>query len=111
MTGWRMGLLIPTAAFLALLLATIIGDSEPMAAVLQTAWGRVLLADFYLGVLCFAAVIHACEQRLRVTLPWTLGLALLGFPVAVLWLLLRGLPVLRDSAGTGHGAGSDITQD
>lgn len=75
-------------------------DRASMGAVLDTAWGRVLLADFYLGVLCFAAVIHAVERRLLPTLAWTLGLALLGFPVAVIWLSWRGLERIAASSGS-----------
>ena len=71
--------------------------TAPMGAVLDTAWGRVLLADFYLGVLCFAAVIHAVERRPLITLGWTLALALLGFPIAVVWLLLRGFSRMDQS--------------
>lgn len=92
-----------TVAATALLIYVGVVIMEPerasMGAVLDTAWGRVLLADFYLGVLCFAAVIHAVEQRLLPTLLWTLALALLGFPSAVVWLLWRGLKKIDASLG------------
>ncbi len=88
----RTALAVAGAAFLIYLGVVIISpDTTAMSTVLETAWGRVLLADFYLGVMCFAAVIHVVERRLLLTLAWTLALALLGFPVAVVWLLLRGL--------------------
>lgn len=57
-------------------------------------WGRTVIADFYLGVLCFAAVIAAIERSAARTLAWTAAIAVLGNPVAVVWLLLRGLPAL-----------------
>lgn len=86
-------LVAAAAAFLVLLAATLIdGGTAGMNAVTASAWGRVLLADFYLGVLCFAAVIWGVERSIGRTLAWTIALALLGFPVAVVWLLLRGLP-------------------
>lgn len=88
----KAGLAIAAVVFVIYVGAVIIDpQTANMGAVLDTAWGRVLLADFYLGVLCFAAVIHAVERRALLTLTWTLALALLGFPIAVIWLLLRGL--------------------
>lgn len=96
----QSGLAVAGAAFVIYLGVVIVSpDTAPMSTVLHTAWGRVLLADFYLGVLCFAAVIHAVERRLPVTLAWTLALALLGFPAAVVWLLLRGLRRITGSFG------------
>ncbi|TVS19345.1 MAG: hypothetical protein EA417_00800 [Gammaproteobacteria bacterium] len=95
----RTMLVAAAAAFLVLLGLTLLTDGTAgMNAVTAATWGRVLLADFYLGVLCFAAVIWAVERALFITLAWTVALALLGFPVAVVWLLLRGLPVIGSSA-------------
>lgn len=86
-------------AALVIYVGTVILDpaKADMGAVLDTSWGRVLLADFYLGVLCFAAVIQAVERRLLSTLAWSLALALLGFPIAVVWLLLGGLRRINGS--------------
>ncbi|MCC5885814.1 MAG: hypothetical protein JJT88_05190 [Gammaproteobacteria bacterium] len=96
----KSGLVAAAVALVVYVGAVIMSpDTAAMAAVLDTAWGRVLLADFYLGVLCFAAVIHAVEQRLLPTLGWSLALALLGFPIAVVWLLLRGLERINGSLG------------
>ena len=85
-------------AFLGLLAMTLntqgLGGTE---AVTDSAWGRVTLADFYLGIACFALVIQAVERRALVTAGWTLAMALAGYPVAVLWLLLRGLPRLEQA--------------
>ena len=98
----KAGLAIAAVALVIYVGAVIIDpETANMGAVLDTAWGRVLLADFYLGVLCFAAVIHAVERRVLLTLGWTLALALLGFPVAVVWLLLRGLKRVGSSASLG----------
>ncbi len=96
----RSALVIAAAAFLLLLGATLatVGTAD-MGRVLEVEWGRVLLADFYLGVICFAAVIWSVERAAARTLAWSLGLALAGFPVAVLWLLLRGLPHLERRNG------------
>lgn len=96
----RVSLAIAAAA-LVIYVGVVILDPETanMSAVLDTAWGRILLADFYLGVLCFAAVIHAIERRWLLTLAWTLALGLLGFPAAVIWLLWRGLKQIHASPG------------
>ena len=93
--------LIAAGVALVVYVAAVILDPQTanMSAVLDTAWGRVLLADFYLGVMCFAAVIHAVERHPLLTLGWTLALALLGFPIAVIWLLLRGLKRIEASLG------------
>ena len=76
--GWAMTAL-DTAAFFTLM-------AEP--------WVRVVLADFYLGILCFAAVVWAVEGLLP-ALAWGIATACLGNPVAALWLVLRGVPRLR----------------
>jgi|AntRauTorcE11898_2_1112593.scaffolds.fasta_scaffold16276_2 hypothetical protein len=92
----RMILAAAGLAFLALLGTTLATQGlDGAEAVTGTAWGRVTLADFYLGVACFALVIHAVERRITATVGWTLALALGGYPVAVVWLLLRGLPRLE----------------
>ena len=57
-------------------------------------WVQVVLADFYLGILCFAAVVWAVEGVVP-ALAWGIATACLGNPVAALWLVLRGLPMLR----------------
>ena len=86
-------------AFLGLLATTLATQGlDGTEAVTDSAWGRVTLADFYLGVACFALVIQAIERRIVVTTAWTLAMALAGYPVAVLWLLLRGLTRLERAA-------------
>jgi hypothetical protein len=93
-------------AFLALLGTTLANQGlDGTEAVTGSAWGRVTLADFYLGVACFALVIHAVERQLLVTIGWTLALAPGGYPVAVLWLLLRGLPRLEQAGALSREQG------
>lgn len=78
-------------AFLALLAQTLLSvGTDGMSTVLREPWGLVTLADFYLGVLVFSLVIFHFETARAQAALWTLALALLGNPVAVLWLLLRG---------------------
>lgn len=97
----KSGLVVAATALVVYVGVVIISpDTAAMGVVLDSAWGRVLLADFYLGVLCFAVVIHAVERRALPTLCWTLALALLGFPIAVVWLLLRGLARIEGSLGS-----------
>jgi hypothetical protein len=101
MTLVRVLLAAAAVAFCVLLGLTIAGEGTAgMSAVTDSAWGRVTLADFYLGVACFVTVIGVVERSVLPTLGWGLALALLGYPVGVLWLLLRGLPRLRGAAGT-----------
>ena len=76
--GWGMTTL-DTAEFFAL-------TAEP--------WVRIVAADFYLGIFCFAAVVWAVEGLLP-ALVWGIATAFLGNPIAALWLVLRGLPMLR----------------
>ena len=102
MTLVRVLLAAAAGVFCVYLGLTIVSDGTAgMSAVTDSAWGRVTLADFYLGVACFATVIGAVERRVAPTVGWGLALALLGYPVGVLWLLLRGLQRLRGAAASG----------
>lgn len=96
-------LIIGALGFIALLVATMINEgSNGLEALTGAPWGRVTLVDFYLGVLCFVAVIWTVERAPVATLLWTGALMVLGNPVAVAWLLLRGLPRLqRHAADSG----------
>jgi hypothetical protein len=91
----RPVLLIAAAAFLAFL-ALVLAQSglDGTEAVTGTPWGQVTLADFYLGVLCFGAVVWTVEGSAARALPWVVAIAVLGNPVAALWLVIRGLPAL-----------------
>jgi hypothetical protein len=101
MTLVRVLLAAAAGVFCVFLGLTIVSDGTAgMSAVTDSAWGRVTLADFYLGVACFTTVIGAVERRVAPTVGWGLALALLGYPVGVLWLLLRGLPRLRGASAT-----------
>ncbi len=55
-------------------------------------WVQVLLASYYLGVLCMIAAVLAIERRLLPRIAWSLAVLVLTYPAAVFWLLLRGLP-------------------
>lgn len=99
-------LLIAAAAFTAFLVLVMAEvGATGLDAVTGTPWGRVTLADFYLGVLCMAAVVWTLEGSAARALPWILGIALLGNPVAALWLVLRGLPALQRRGAASTGAG------
>ncbi|MEE4359939.1 MAG: hypothetical protein V2I63_00295 [Pseudomonadales bacterium] len=92
-------LAVAALAFCILLGTTLLQvGTEGTEAVTATRWGQVTLADFYLGVLCFSVVIALVERSALRALPWGVALALLGYPVGALWLILRGLPRLRDPA-------------
>lgn len=101
----RSLLVLGALGFIALLSWTMINHgSTGVDAVTGTPWGRVTLVDFYLGVLCFAAVIRIVERSLLPTLLWTAALMVLGNPVAVAWLLLRGVPRLQQRVAAADAA-------
>jgi hypothetical protein len=82
-------------AFVALLgwaMSTL--DTSEFMVLMGEPWVQVVLADFYLGILCFAAVVWALEGVVP-ALAWGIATACLGNPVAALWLVVRGLPRLR----------------
>lgn len=49
-------------------------------------WGWVTIVDVYLGFLVFAGYLVARERSLGRTLPWLVGLAVLGNLVSALYL-------------------------
>lgn len=112
MTAVRIGLGVGAAGFLAFLGWVLARQGlAGTEAITDTAWGRVTLADFYLGVACFAVVIGIVERSPARTAAWTLALAVGGNPVAVLWLLLRGLPrLVGGEAGRRPRVGVDDTE-
>lgn len=56
-------------------------------------WGKISIADLYLGFVAFAVVIWLVEKP-AIAIPVILVLMVLGNPVALIWLVWR-LPVLR----------------
>lgn len=104
----RLLLVIGALGFVALLAWTMVEQGSAGVEVLTgTPWGRVTLVDFYLGVLCFAAVIWTVERAPLPTLLWTAALMVLGNPVAVVWLLVRGLPRLQQRPAHADGPERD----
>ncbi|MFP4129938.1 MAG: hypothetical protein ACLFSJ_04275 [Halorhodospira sp.] len=63
---------------------------------LGSPWVQVLLASYYLGVLCFVAAIVVIERRPVVMTAWIVAALLLTYPALVFWLLLRGLPEMGE---------------
>ncbi|HSG88533.1 MAG TPA: hypothetical protein VLA56_04930 [Pseudomonadales bacterium] len=101
----RSLLALGACAFVVLLGVTIADvGATGLDSVTDTPWGRVTLVDFYLGVFCFVAVIWAVERSVPRTLAWGVALVVLGNPVAVAWLLTRGLARLAS-------VGRDVAQD
>ena len=80
-------------AYLGFALAT--EDTAAFFALMGEPWVKVVLADFYLGIVVFAVIVWAVEGAVLPALAWGLATACLGNPVAALWLVLRGLPKLR----------------
>lgn len=63
-----------------------------IAQVLEVFWGRLVLVDFVAALVLIGvwiAMLHPPGQRLRRGVPWTLGVVILGTPVALVFFLLR----------------------
>jgi hypothetical protein len=86
---WLVG--IAGAAFAALILwAVVRGDFMAEGAALVTMpWGRVTLADLYLGFFLYALAVFAIENSLRARLFWALPVVVLGNVWAALWVVVR----------------------
>lgn len=85
-------------AFLALVSwAFVHAGADDLDALLGSLWGRVTLADLYLGFLTLACVIALAERSWWAGVAWGIPLCLLGSPVAVVWLLARGWARLAPS--------------
>ena len=93
---------LASLAFLAVVIATLVdqgfADAGPL---LDSTWGRIALADLYLGFGLFACVIGIVERSWLQGLLWGVALCLVGNPVAGLWLLIRGSRLLGP-ASTGR---------
>ena len=71
-------------------------DTAAFFALLADPWMKVVLADFYLGIFLFTVIVWAVEGPVAAVL-WGIGTACLGNPVAAVWVILRGLPALRNA--------------
>ena len=90
---WRVLLSAAAAAFVLFLgWAVTTLDTAAFGQLTDDPWVKVVLADFYLGILCFTALVHAVERKLLLAIIWGAAAAFLGYPVVALWLVLRGLP-------------------
>ncbi|GEM_PF-2445851 len=101
----RSILLLATVACLGFLgytlyAADVLGDPAAVGMELETLilspWVQVVLAAYYLGVLCFLAAIVVIEKRLAPRIIWAVVGLLLTYPALVFWLLLRGLPEMGE---------------
>ena len=97
----RVLLAVAALAFVAFLAFVSAGeDTAAFFDLLGEPWMKVVLADFYLGILCFAVIVRVVEGSLLRACAWGLATAVLGNPVAAVWLIVRGLPRLRSAAPT-----------
>ncbi len=80
--------------------ADLVGDPGAVATELEalvlSPWVQVVLAAYYLGVLCFLAAIVVIEKRPVPRILWAVVGVLLTYPALVFWLLLRGLPEMGE---------------
>lgn len=93
MTGIRV---VATLAVLAMVGALVYGFAaggfaEEGRAILDLAWGRVTLIDLYAGLLLIAAWIVWREASVLRSLPWLVGLVVLGSLAAAAYVLLASL--------------------
>ncbi len=93
----RAFLLILAAAFAALIGLAIVNGSftEAGAWLMSDPWGRVTLADLYLGFVLSALVIWWMERSTLSALIWIVPLPFLGNVWTAVWFVIR-LPALRD---------------
>ncbi len=94
MTALRAALVLLSLGLAAMILSASGSASftASFGAVLADAWGRVAIADLYLGFLMLAAIIALVERRGR-AIAWIVALFVLGNVVGALWLAFR-LPLL-----------------
>jgi hypothetical protein len=95
----RLLLAITALAYVAWLgYALLTLDAAAFPAAVGDPWVQVILGDFYLGILCIAVVVWCVEGPVPALL-WGAATAVLGYPIAALWLILRGIPRLSRRAG------------
>ncbi len=98
----RSILLLATVAclgFLGYTLATVGAPAQvldELQRLIGSPWVQVLLASYYLGVLCCVAAIVVIERRPAVAIAWGVAGLLVTYPALVFWLLLRGLPEMGE---------------
>jgi len=91
-------LLLLTACFILLTGAIVWGHTVQLfypfgvLEVFEVFWGKLVLLDFVASLLLvgvWIAWLHPPEQRLTRGVPWTLGVVILGTPVALVFFILR----------------------
>lgn len=94
---WRIIIAILGAAFTALLIwATVRGDFMAEGAALITMpWGRVSLADLYLGFLLYVLAVWVIEPTMKGRLFWALPVFILGNVWSALWVVVRWKLILE----------------
>lgn len=66
---------------------------QQLSVVVTLPWGRVMLADLYVGFLIFATLVFITERSWWLAAIWALPVFALGNIWAALWFVLR-LPLL-----------------
>jgi hypothetical protein len=89
-------LIRPIAALLAIAFTAMIvwasfrGDiGAEFGAITGLAWGKVTLADLYLGFLLYFAAVFAVEEKLSVKLFWAVPVFFLGNAWSLVWVAVR----------------------
>jgi hypothetical protein len=70
--------------------ASLRGDfGAEFAAITAMPWGRVSLADLYLGFSLYAAAVWLVEDKLTTKLMWALPILVLGNAWSLIWVVVR----------------------
>jgi hypothetical protein len=70
--------------------ASLRGDfGAEFAAITAMPWGRVSLADLYLGFGLYAAAVWLVEDKLTTKLMWALPILVLGNAWSLIWVVVR----------------------
>jgi hypothetical protein len=70
--------------------ASLRGDfGAEFAAITAMPWGRVSLADLYLGFGLYAAAVWLVEEKLTTKLMWALPILVLGNAWSLIWVVVR----------------------
>ncbi len=73
--------------------ALLTHDTATFSDAMSHPWAKVVVADFYLGIFSFAALVWAAEGFLP-ALVWGGATTFLGNPVTAAWVAFRGIPLL-----------------
>lgn len=92
----RLILIVLAIAFTGLIgWASVRGDfGAEFAAITAMPWGRVSLADLYLGFVLYGLAVWVVEHDLKTRLFWALPIIFLGNAWSLIWVAVRWKQIL-----------------